>query len=448
MLFWIVNRVVCTIYKPMRSIKFAFESIHLSGWDGAVLLTEAYLSNNAKADELLSSLPDGYKGQRRATCQSLFLGALRHGHCIRHAFRPHLRRTPPPRLEAVLLVAGYEILREPPEKHPKVVHHAVERGKQLLRAPEVRFLNAVLRKLPDALAKIDPYKEPGAWFSHPDWLVRRWEASFGRDATRKFLEWNQRIPSTYIRFARTDAEPPEGARPTPWPGFYRITAAALSSEQIVQQLKNGEAYIKDPATRLAPDLLAPKAGELVLDLCAAPGGKAFDLANQMDRKGALIAVDLPGSRIERLRENLKPLETRDFNCHIVPADVLTLASTELAARQLPETSDAVMLDAPCSNTGVIQRHPDIKWRLQPDDIENRARLQKELLASAARLVRPGGRLVYSTCSIEARENRAVVEAFLASREGETFSLTELIESLPWETGHDGASAFLLQKHVS
>jgi 16S rRNA (cytosine967-C5)-methyltransferase len=104
-----------------------------------------------------------------------------------------------------------------------------------------------------------------------------------------------------------------------------------------------------------------------------------------------------------------------------------------------------MLDAPCSNTGVVQRRTDVKWRLQPKDIEGCAQLQLQLLHSAARFVRPGGRLVYSTCSIEEAENRQVVEAFLASRSGSKFRLEASEISYPWETGHDGAGAFLLSR---
>jgi 16S rRNA (cytosine967-C5)-methyltransferase len=116
-------------------------------------------------------------------------------------------------------------------------------------------------------------------------------------------------------------------------------------------------------------------------------------------------------------------------------------------KSLPSAYDAVMLDAPCSNTGVIQRRTDVKWRLQPNDIKKCAKLQLQLLHSAARFVKAGGRITYSTCSIEAAENQLVVDAFLASKSGRLFKLEKAMASLPWETGHDGAGAFLLRREA-
>ena len=223
-----------------------------------------------------------------------------------------------------------------------------------------------------------------------------------------------------------------------WPAFQTIRGPLGNA--LRDHLSQGKAYIKDPSTRLAPELLAPRPGESVLDLCAAPGGKAFDLAKQMDGKGRLVAVDLPGTRIKRLRENLAKLEAPDLRVELIQSDVLELTSDQFNA-----PFDAVMLDAPCSNTGVIQRRTDVKWRLRAGDIAACAKLQLQLLHSASRFAKPGGRLVYSTCSIEPDENRAVVEAFLASKSGRAFELMEAVESLPWRSGHDGAAAFLLTR---
>ena len=191
--------------------------------------------------------------------------------------------------------------------------------------------------------------------------------------------------------------------------------------------------MKDPSTRLAPELLAPVKGQSVLDLCAAPGGKAYDLAYQMEYDGHLVALDLPGNRIERLRENLRTLaqDAPLFQCDVLEADLLKADTTTFSDRQLPSRYDAVLLDAPCSNTGVIQRRTDVKWRLQPKDIAKCAALQKQLIAAAARFVKPGGRLVYSTCSIEYEENQAVVDHFLASEYGQRFKLRKSVQSLPW-----------------
>lgn len=420
----------------MRSIKFDISSTADSGWDFAVLLVENYLSGARKADELLGDLPSDLPGQTRATAQSLFLGALRHGHRVEGALKPMLRKSPRPIIQAVLIVAGYEFLSEGAERHPKIVHHAVERAKRLVKQSELGLLNAVLRKLGPALLAT-PLMDFAAYYSHPEWLVSRWLDEFGTEATERLLQWNQQIPQTYLKSYK-EAQPdlPDSR----WPQFQQISGPL--GDAIRTKLANGEAYIKDPSTRLAPALLKPTSGDSVLDLCAAPGGKAFDLAKLMSGKGRIIAVDLPGSRIDRLKENLAKLDSNDLSTEIIECDVL-----ELARDQLDGPFDAVMLDAPCSNTGVIQRRTDVKWRLRAGDIDSCAKLQLQLLHSASRFVKRGGRLVYSTCSIETVENRAVVDSFLASKSGQAFELADSVSSYPWESGHDGAGAFLLVRKL-
>jgi 16S rRNA (cytosine967-C5)-methyltransferase len=171
------------------------------------------------------------------------------------------------------------------------------------------------------------------------------------------------------------------------------------------------------------------------------------MAHAMEGKGQIVAVDLPGKRIARLEENLSTLRSEDLKCEIVECDLLEMDASTFEDKSLPSAYDAVMLDAPCSNTGVIQRRTDVKWRLLPKDIKNCAKLQLQLLHSAARFVKAGGRIAYSTCSIEAIENQLVVDAFLASKSGRVFKLEKAIGSLPWETGHDGAGAFLLRREA-
>lgn len=429
----------------MRSIKFNLSKKPVNAWEAAVLLIEAYFTSKLKADQVLDLLPESLIGQPRARCQSLFLGALRHGHRSRAAFRPLFRKSPKPLVEAVLFVAGYEFDSEPAERHPKIVHHAVERSKHLVNRFEQSFLNAILRKLPAAIASIDESTAPADFYSHPEWLVAHWMHAFGEPDTRALLRWNQAIPEQTIRLYERPGRLPEFLEPTEWQGFYRISRSANWAEQVAPLLNSGKAYIKDPSTRIAPALLAPGPGADVLDLCAAPGGKSYDLADQMQYAGRLVSVDLPGKRIARLKANLSHLPATDLDKHVVECDVLRLEPATFEPQELPSLYDAVMLDAPCSNTGVIQRRTDVKWRIRPKDIAQCARLQSELLMAAAAFVKPGGRLVYSTCSIEHEENRAVIARFLESESGRQFAELDAAISLPWQSGHDGAGAFLLER---
>ncbi|MEO0509489.1 MAG: transcription antitermination factor NusB [Verrucomicrobiota bacterium] len=429
----------------MRSIKFSLSKKQITGWDAAAILMETYLSAGAKADQVLGQLPEDFIGERRAGCQSLFLGALRHGHRARAAFSPMLRKPARPLVEAILLVASYEFLSEPPERHPKIVHHAVERSKRLVNRFEQGFLNAVLRKLPNALSAISVESNPADYHSHPNWLVKRWTMEFGHENTAALLNWNQRIPEKYIKLYQEPDIIPTSLQATEWKNFYRILPTADWKAEIEPLLNQGTAYIKDPSTRLAPEILAPNPGDNVLDLCAAPGGKAYDLAHLMKRKGRIVAVDLPGNRINHLRENLKNLEQKGLKPGLLEHDVRELEESIFTENNLPGSYDCVMLDAPCSNTGVIQRRTDVKWRLNERDIKQCAALQLELLTKASKFVKAGARLVYSTCSIETQENEKVVEQFLSSEAGVEFKKVGAVTSRPWETGHDGAGAFLLER---
>jgi 16S rRNA (cytosine967-C5)-methyltransferase len=430
----------------MRSIKLSLSSKSITGWDAAVYLVEAYLTGEQKADQLLDELPGNFIGDRRAACQSLFLGALRHGHRTRAALEKLLRKKTKSSVEAVLLVSGYEILDAEADRHPKIIHHAVERSKQVVNHFDLGFLNAILRKLPVALEQINAQKAPAAFYSHPDWLVAHWQEEFPKVCTQ-LLKWNQGIPPTYLKVYDDKIQIPLGLEATEWPQFYKVTGKISWREDLHPLLNKGNAYIKDPSTRIAPALLGPRVGESVLDLCSAPGGKAYDMAHAMEGKGQIVAVDLPGKRIARLEENLSTLRSEDLKCEIVECDLLEMDASTFEDKSLPSAYDAVMLDAPCSNTGVIQRRTDVKWRLLPKDIKNCAKLQLQLLHSAARFVKAGGRIAYSTCSIEAIENQLVVDAFLASKSGRVFKLEKAIGSLPWETGHDGAGAFLLRREA-
>lgn len=427
----------------MRRIKFNLSTPNLEIWKKAIKLTATYLNGNVKANRLLDSLPKELTAQELATCQALFLGALRNGHRINAVLQPFIQSKLPSLIQAMVLVAGYELLSSSPEKAPKIVHHAVENSKPLVRKSETRLLNALLRKLPDALKTVHPDNRPDHFFSHPRWLFKRWNKQFGLQATIELMKWNQRIPATYLKFYCVPKVLAESLEPTQWSNFYRVTADASWQQDIEPLLNKGNVYVKDPSTRLAPELLAPQPGEKVLDLCAAPGGKTYDLAHQMNLEGHLVALDVPGDRSKRLRENLTALAHTKLRCSILEADLVQIEDQDFTEKQLPARYDAVMLDAPCSNTGVIQRRTDVKWRLKPKDMNRCAELQNKLIAAAARFVKPEGRLVYSTCSIDPDENQAVVDAFLNSSNGKRFALKKRSISLPWQTRHDGASAFLL-----
>jgi 16S rRNA (cytosine967-C5)-methyltransferase len=325
-------------------------------------------------------------------------------------------------------VAGIELLEGAGEAADaaghtaKVVHHAVAQAKHLASPAEARLVNAVLRKLGAALAEAGGGESAPAgararaeFYSHPVWLVARWTKQFGEEAARRLLEWNQTPAPVYARWrAPGEAPPAELFAATAWADFYEVKSGHWPD--VERLLADGKIYLQDPAARLAVELLAPQAGETALDLCASPGGKSLLIADALAAAaapagtapaGRVVAVDLPGARLERLKENLA--RVRGAEAVLAPGDV---------------------------------RQPG--GFLREGDIGRHARQQAELLAAAARLVAPGGRLVYSTCSLEAEENENVVAAFLRGP-GREFSREAQVWSRPWETGHDGAGAFRLRR---
>lgn len=425
-----------------------------SGWLAAVNLIARWLERRERIDALFETLPAGLAGAERARCQHLVFGVVRHFGRLESALGRLVAHPPRFSTRAVLFVAGFELIeaKGTPEADgiaAKVVHHAVEQTKTLASAAEARLVNAVVRKLIVALAGTAPPKGVAAtaadlaeYFSHPEWLVRMWITQFGAEAARSLLEWNQQPATVYARWRGVDAAEvrPEWLKPTAWAGFFEVESGNWT--KVEPLLRSGKLYLQDPGTRLAVELLAPQAGETLLDICAAPGGKSLLMGDTM-KTGKVVAMDLPGARIDRLKENLA--RANGVEVALVQADVLLEPVMALREHKLPESFSAVLIDVPCSNTGVMRHRADVKWRLQEGDFKKHPKQQLALLHAAARLVAPGGRLVYSTCSVDGAENDRVVAEFFNSRAGGPFKLEAKVQSLPWVTGHDGAAAFLLRR---
>lgn len=296
------------------------------------------------------------------------------------------------------------------------------------------LVNAILRRASrDRTAILSGTKDLPLWIrvSHPEWLVKRWEAAFGKERTAALCDWNQQPAEVFVRVNRLhpDAES-FAARMKGYEvggsGFFRC--AQLPREELAA----GVCYAQDPSTALAPRLLDPQPGETVLDACAAPGGKTAMLAESMRKLGRLVACDVSPSRLRRLEENLNRLQVT--NAEVVRHDLLNSKSPPWGDLQF----DKILLDVPCSNTGVMRRRVDVRWRLQEGDVKKLAKAQADLLLRCAEFLKPGGTLVYSTCSIDAEENRGVVD--LALKPGSGLVLLEEKFSFPPASGMDGAYA--------
>ena len=312
------------------------------------------------------------------------------------------------------------------------VNETVEAGK----APVRSLINAVLRKAITTRKRLMEELEdlpPAVRYSHPDWLYNRWCKAFGKAEALAIMEWNNRPAETFFRLnplSPTDAEIP-GKRLESSPPYYE-----LDGKIPTDLLASGAIYIQDPATRHSVHLMEPKAGETILDACAAPGGKAFLIAIAQGSGENLTCTDSNEKRIPRLEENLARL-------HIQPAEISVHDWRTPAPERFHGAFDAILLDVPCSNTGVIRRRVDVRWRLQPADIEALAITQTSILENALPCLKPGGRIVYSTCSIETSENIELVNAFVEKHDLKVKAKTRII---PTQHGTDGAFVAVISAH--
>jgi len=313
------------------------------------------------------------------------------------------------------------------------------------------FLNAVLREtirnLPathEALARLVE-TDLATFSSHPEWLVARWVARYGEADTRQLLALNNLAPKTFARANPLRMEVDELQRLWVQEGVVaeRCEFSWSSSEGIFElkqhprlagltSFQRGGFYVQDPSTVLAVKLLDPRPGEEILDTCAAPGGKTVLMAARMQNRGGILAEDANPDRLPMLRENVDRLGA---SCVTVPP-VGDRGSTALFIAGTSQTFDRVLVDAPCSNTGVLRRRVELRWRLQPEIFEKLRVEQLEILRRAAARVRPGGVLVYSTCSLEPEENAEVATDFLRLESQFTEDVRQ--EILPWRDHVDGA----------
>lgn len=253
------------------------------------------------------------------------------------------------------------------------VNEAVELSKGVSRK-SAGFVNAVLRKAAD----LDLPDSVGVRSSHPDWLIERWRRRYkGRDLDALLEADNAILPLTI--------------RPNPLKAAGPIEIEGDPSAD--PRFEEGFYTVQDETSMKVAPWLDPRPEERILDLCAAPGGKTTHLAELLGGKGRVVAVDLP-DRIPLVVESARRLGLPNIEC--AAGDGTTIA--------FREPFDAILVDAPCSNTGVLSRRPDVRWRLKEKDIAGAVAIQRRLLENAARLLKPTGRLVYSTCSLEPEEN--------------------------------------------
>jgi 16S rRNA (cytosine967-C5)-methyltransferase len=348
----------------------------------ALALLEAVLGRRRPLEEALDALPGQLAPRDRAAAHRIAAAVLRRAGSLDAVLEPFLRREPPPVVRQALRAGAAELLLL-----GTPAHAAVAATVAVVPRPFAGLVNAVLRKVstdgPAALAELDAER-----LDTPPWLWSAWHAAFG-EAVRAIARAHQHPPPLDLTLA-AGAAAPEGAEVLP------TGTARLPEGTRVQDLPGfaeGAFWVQDAAAALPARLLGARPGERVADLCAAPGGKTAQLAAA---GAAVTAVERDPRRLARLRENLARLK---LAAELVEADAASWAPGGPGF-------DAVLLDAPCTATGIIRRHPDIPHLKRAAEVASMAETQARLLAHAATLLRPGGRLVLATCSLQPEEGEA------------------------------------------
>ena len=369
-------------------------------------------ADRAFATELL------YGVLRNLTLLDFWIGELRSGH-LDHTSRDLLR------------LGLYQLFLLKTAEHAAIyetVELAGRRGRALVNG----VLRNALRGKADLLQRAST-QELSVRQSHPQFLIDRWNKNFGPAETERLCEWNNQPAPIYARINRLRISDEE---------FFAQAGSGRRADRSIpanfvrlpniptNALTEGHCYIQDPSTAMACLLLEPQPGERVLDACAAPGGKTGYIAELMKNDGFILACDRDERRLQTLSDNLKRLgvEIADMRRHDWTKNTL--------ADESP--FDRILVDAPCSNTGVMRRRVDVRWRLRPADFTRMHTQQLQIVRTLIPLLKPGGTLVYSTCSLEPEENEHVAHALLGE-----FSFLKLSEEksvLPFRDGFDGAYA--------
>lgn len=364
----------------------------------------------------------------------------------------------PHTIKCLLEISLYQIFFLNKIPQYAVVNEAVEIAKHIGGKKTGGLVNAVLRNIIRNKDQIefptidkDPVLALSVLYSHPQWLVRRWLDRFGIEETIALLQANNRRPSISLRIntLKTNGESllckldEQGLRVQKCPVVENfITVQEPGNLQDLALFESGLFTVQDASAGLASLLLQPKKGETIVDMCAAPGGKTTHLAELMKNTGTIIAVDKFGDRLSQVRDNCQRLGIE--NVFLVQGDALTIS--------FKREVDRILVDAPCSGLGVLAKRPDLRWRRRPQEIEDFARLQFNLLLQASDAIKRGGVLVYSTCTTEAEENELVVERFLHQRrdfvleDAAQFVTPKLVDNngyirtFPHQHGMDGSFA--------
>jgi len=381
---------------------------------------DAAYSNNALSQAFTAH---ELSTQDKGLVTEIVYGTLTHYKLLHYWLKPYFQGRVKQWVQILLAMTLYQILYLEKIPNYAAINEAVGIGKGRGGEFNGKAVNAILRKVTAAngLRSVDEIEEISErlaiQYSHPTWLVRLWKSQFGQERTVAILRANNeraklvlRTNETRVsrdvlisRLAREGVACLEG---TLCPTAVLVTAG---NALLTDSFKDGLFYVQDEASQLPAMALAPTKGARVLDVCAAPGGKTFHLAEMVGELGVVHAHDIYDHKIVRIKENAKRLGINNV-------ETSRCSALDLDQLYAPASFDYILVDAPCSGLGTLRRHPEAKLTKRPADLDEIVQIQKEILGSSAKFLKPNGRLVYSTCTINRKENQRQIEEFLKAYE--------------------------------
>ncbi len=350
-------------------------------------------------------------------------------------------------LRIVLRLGAFELLIQEEVAYASI-NDAVNLAKKKVMDRAGGLVNGVLRTIDRQRESLpEPKANPRTNYlavtrSHPEWMVKRWAAHMSDDELVALLNANNEVPRFFMRVNTLKSSIADLSKKFDLAGIaYREVEddpylfEVLRIKPILNFLKEGMCFVQDRGAGMAADLLAPKPGESVLDMCAAPGGKSMQIAGLMQNSGRLVAADLSQRRLEMVKQNAEAMSATVVEPY--QGDMTKTKANEIGR------FDAILLDAPCSGTGVLSKRADLRWNRKESDLKDLIELQTALFRSGLDLLVPGGRIVYSTCSIEADENEMIVESMLQENP-KLKQVEETRRTRPDRDQCDGAYSCLLE----
>ncbi len=415
----------------------------------ALKVLTAVLEEGAYANLALNKVLERYRPAKldRAFATELAYGALRALNTLDWVLAQFVSRpldVQPPAIRNILRLGAYQLLYMPRVPPPAVCNEGTELAKKYGHAGLVKFVNGVLRNIARSGDKIKfppleqkPVEHISLCYWHPPWLVERWLAEYGLEETVNFCRANNTPAPNTVRTNTLKIDRESLARLLEEEEGLSVEKAAFAPEGLhisnyislgsLKSFREGLFTVQDESSMLAARALSPTPGAFVIDACSAPGGKTTHLAELMKNTGRIVASDIYRHKLALVEENCARL------------GITIVEPLEEDARNLgkmyTERADFVLVDAPCSGLGVLRRRPDARWRKEPGQIAELTALQSEILESASRCLKPGGVMVYCTCTVTQEENLGQVKNFLAKHS--EFGLDSLVPFLPSSADVEG-----------